>query len=80
MKDWLELRDTEGMINADVLDTVFEEIATGKIENLVIGWIDSDNKFSVAWRSKEGTERYLSMVGLIEQLKHDFIKAYDDEN
>lgn len=67
------------MINPDILDTVFEDIATGKIENLVIGWIDSNNKFSVGWRSKEGTERYLSMLGLIEQLKHDFIKAKDKE-
>lgn len=67
------------MINTDVLDAVFEDVATGKIENLVIGWIDSDNKFSVAWRSKEGTKRYLSMLGLIEQLKYDFIKAYEEE-
>lgn len=66
-------------INTDVLDQVFEEIATGKIENLVIGWIDSNNRFSVAWRSKDKTERYLSMVGLIEQLKYDFIKAKDED-
>ena len=68
------------MINTDVLDTVFEEAVSGKIENLVIGWIDSDNKFSVAWRSNKGTERYLQMLGLIEQLKYDFIKAKEEDD
>lgn len=62
-------------VKTECLDGLFEDIASGKVQGYFVGWIDSQGHFHTAWSCQEGKPLYLSMLGLMEQIKDDYLTA-----
>lgn len=62
-------------VKTEALDGLFNDIASNRVQSFFVGWIDSNGCFHTGWSCQEGKPLYLSMLGLMEQIKNDYVLA-----